>query len=573
MFRINVRYVSMGLLIILGYTLATKWDAYQKTTKPEARYQASYTATEDSHKTINPVHSTQDKKAALDRAKLISIETPRFTVWVNPKGGDIIQTQLNDYHTTLHSKEKVSVLGSSQTGIFTAQSGFSGGKDLIFSSKKRNYDLKNNPTKDVTITLNAVNAKGMHYQKRFTFHPDRYTIEVENRIHNQGKTTWKGAFFMQINRLKDAKWVVDKQKIFKVSSDTSTEKPGLFSANRFRTYAGPAYYTPDKPYTKLPYDQIPKNQSALKKVTNGGWVSIQQPYFISAWVPKSLKQFHLFAYEENARYVIGMHSNTFSLGLNQSATYESALYSGPEETSFLKKLAPGLDRTVDYGWLFVLSDPIFKVMQFMYQYIHSWGLSIILITCLIKLLGYKFTESSYKSMINMRKMQPKMQALKDQFGDDKAALNREMSKLMMTNKVNPLGGCLPMLVVLPFFFALYFVLLESVELRHASFLWIPDLSTKDPLYILPVAYGISTWVQQRINPQQGGDSPQAQAMMLMPLFMTVLFVFFPAGLILYMITNNVLSVAQNVWVNKRYKLYEETGFSPMKAIFDFRYKG
>ena len=567
--RINVRYVSLCLLILLGYPLIIKWNTFQAKTKPESRYQSASSATTKSQKLI--IDSMPSEPiSSIPKKQIVTINTPLFGVLINREGGDIIQTTLRHYKETLHGKKDVSVLGDAQHSLFRAQSGFSGAKNLIFSSEKSNYSTEKG--KDLTLILNATNHAGVHYQKRFTFHTNAYTIEVQNSIHNQGHTLWKGAYFMQINRLMNAQWHQNEAGITITKDNTPSEKPGYFSVNRFRSYAGPSYYTLDKPYTKLPYEKIDSKNNAISAIVNGGWVAMQQPYFISAWIPKSLKRFHLFAYKDEHAYTMGMRSNEFSLKPNQSTTYEAALYSGPEEVNLLKKLAPGLDRTVDYGWLFVLSDPIFKLMRMIHDFVKSWGLSIILITCLIKIIFYKFTESSYRSMINMKKMQPKLKEIKQKFGDDKAAHNREMSKIMMQNKVNPLSGCLPMLVVFPFFIALYFVLLESVELRHASFLWIPDLAAKDPIYILPFLYGISTWVQQRINPQQS-DSPQAQAMMMMPLLMTVMFVFFPAGLILYMITNNLFSIAQNYYVNKKHHLYEETGFSPMKAIFDFRYQG
>jgi YidC/Oxa1 family membrane protein insertase len=569
MFRINVRYLSLCLLVLLGYPLMVKWNAYQQKAQPESRYQSLAKGSKATQKQLD--HLIQAKVSSrIPKENIVMVDTALFQVWINRSGGDIIQTKLKNYKEKLHGTKDVSVLGNAQHGLFDAQSGFSGAKKLNFSSEKSVYTVS--PKDNLTVTLNAVNNKGIHYQKRFVFHPHQYTIEVQNSIHNQGKTLWKGAFFMQINRTMNAQWQDLKNGIGRVEDHTPAEKTGLFSSNRFRSYAGPSYYTPEKPYTKLPYNKINTAGNNLSVSVNGGWIAMQQPYFISAWIPKSLKRFHLFAYKDKQTYTMGMRSAAFSLRPNQSETYDAALYAGPEEVNLLKKLAPGLEYTVDYGWLFVLSDPIFKMMQYINDYIHSWGFSIIIITCLIKIVFYKFTESSYRSMINMRKLQPKIQALKEKFGDDKATHNREMSQLMMSNKVNPLSGCLPMLVVFPFFIALYFVLLESVELRHAAFLWIPDLSAKDPLYILPLFYGLSTWVQQRINPQQS-DSPQAQAMMMMPLIMTVMFVFFPAGLILYMITNNLFSIAQNFWINKKYKLYEETGFSPMKAILDFRYQG
>ena len=276
-----------------------------------------------------------------------------------------------------------------------------------------------------------------------------------------------------------------------------------------------------------------------------------QHYFLAAWIPKKDEDFRYYTRAPgNEHYIIGMTSPTYQVAAGQKRTLENELYVGPKLQDKLQAVAPGLELTVDYGILTVIAKPIFWLLEKIHSFVHNWGWSIIFLTLIIKLAFYKLSEASYKSMANMRRMQPRMKALKDRFGDDRAQMNKALMDLYKKEKINPLGGCLPIVVQIPVFISLYWVLLESVEMRQAPFmLWIQDMSTADPYFILPILMGITMVVQQKLNPTPL-DPIQAKLMMVLPLVFTVFFAFFPAGLVLYWVVNNMLSISQQWYITR-----------------------
>ncbi len=287
---------------------------------------------------------------------------------------------------------------------------------------------------------------------------------------------------------------------------------------------------------------------------------MQQQYFLSAWVPNQNTVNHYYSHVtvpkdstgKNDIYTLGYVTPALSLAPGQSGSSQSTLYVGPEIASNLQPLAKGLDLTIDYGWLWWLSKILFWIMKHINSVVHNWGWTIVLTTALIKIVFYWFSDKSYRSMAKMRQVQPRMQALKERFGDDKQALTKATMELYKKEKINPMGGCLPMLIQIPVFFALYYVLIEAVQLRQAPFIfWIHDLSVKDPFYILPILMGASMFLQQRLSPPPP-DPTQAKIFMFLPLIFTVFFLSFPAGLVLYWLTNNVLSIAQQYYVMKTF---------------------
>jgi YidC/Oxa1 family membrane protein insertase len=318
------------------------------------------------------------------------------------------------------------------------------------------------------------------------------------------------------------------------------------------SFTGSSFGQPGKHrYKKVSFDDMKKQN--LDVDANGGWVAMQQHYFLTAWVPNQKSLNRLYTQSNHEKFTIGSVSEQYTLEPQQSLNLSSQLYVGPEDTAVLKKLAPGLDLTVDYGWLWFLSDALFSIMKAIESVIGNWGWSIIFITILIKLMFYRLSASSYRSMANMRRLQPKLEQLKQRFGDDKAKFSQATMELYRQEKVNPLGGCLPILIQIPVFIALYWVLVESVELRHAPFmLWIHDLSASDPYHVLPLVMGLTLFIQQKLNPTPP-DPAQAKVMMMMPVFMTILFWGFPAGLVLYWIVNNTLSILQQWWITKKFK--------------------
>ncbi|HUF81379.1 MAG TPA: membrane protein insertase YidC, partial [Burkholderiales bacterium] len=296
-------------------------------------------------------------------------------------------------------------------------------------------------------------------------------------------------------------------------------------------------------FQKFAFDDIAKAQ--YPKSATDGWIAVIQHYFFSAWLPKqgAPREYFMRKLDENL-YAVGVIVPDGTLAAGATSTITVPLYAGPQEQQELARIAPGLDLTIDYGWLTVIAVPLFWLLSWFYQWVGNWGVAIILLTVVIKLLFYPLSAASYRSMARMRVLAPKLQRLKDQFGDDRQRMQQAMMDLYKTEKINPLGGCMPILVQIPVFIALYWVLLASVELRHAPFmLWITDLAAPDPYFILPVLMAVTMWIQTKLNPEPP-DPVQAKIMKIMPIVFSVFFFFFPAGLVLYWLINNVLSIAQ-----------------------------
>ena len=382
----------------------------------------------------------------------------------------------------------------------------------------------------LSVELVWQSPRGVKVTKRFSFTRGTYLINVEHRIENGSDENWAGREYRQLMRGVPGEGGVDSQFIY--------------------TYTGGAIYTPTEKYEKISFEEMEKNKLSLE--VKGGWVGMLQHYFLGAWVPPAEETDHFYSNVlPGQRYVLGAYTPSVSLEPGASHTFSTRFVAGPKLQDELEAIAPGLDLTVDYGWLTVLAKPIFWLLKSIHGVVLNWGWAIIILTLIIKLVFFKLSETSYKSMANMRKMTPRIQALKDRYGDDKQRLNQAMMEMYKKEKINPLGGCLPILVQIPVFIALYWVLLESVELRQAPWiLWLKDLSIKDPYYVLPVIMGISMFVQQKLNPAPP-DPMQAKIMMSLPFVFTVFFAFFPSGLVLYWVTNNILSIAQQWYITRQ----------------------
>jgi len=331
-------------------------------------------------------------------------------------------------------------------------------------------------------------------------------------------------------------------------SSPKEDKSSIFHVGSF---TGASYSVPGQTrFQKLAFDKMSKNNLDVK--SEGGWVAMQQHYFLSAWVPTSDSKNRFYTRALDDDFTIGVVTKPIAVAQNGSEIVTSRLYIGPEDGDKLKAIAPGLDLTIDYGWLWFLSSFLFWVMKGIHSVVGNWGWTIVLVTVLIKLAFYRLSATSYKSMAAMRKLQPKLQALKERYGDDKAKISQGTMELYRQEKVNPLGGCLPILIQIPVFIALYWVLLESVQLRQAPFIfWIQDLAMSDPYHILPIIMGATMLIQQKLNPAPP-DPMQAKIMMFLPLLFTALFWNFPAGLVLYWIVNNTLSILQQWYITRKY---------------------
>lgn len=474
--------------------------------------------------------------AASSRA-LIQVETDVLKLAIDPQGGDVVQLALPAYPRSLQNRDVPFALFDNGTErTYIAQSGLVGdGPDArasgrpLYSAAQQQYRLVDG--QDELVVELKFSEAGVDYVKRFSFKRGDYAFAVSHRIANHSDKAWSGNLFAQLKR------------------DASGD-PSQTSATGMATYLGAALWTADSPYTKVPMkDMDDKN---LRESVQGGWVAWLQHYFVTAWVPSKDDTNQVSTRKDSqGNYIIGFVGPQLNVAPGASAETSATLYAGPKSQGKLEELSPGLELTVDYGFLWFIAQPIFWLLQVIHSIVGNWGWSIIFLTVLIKLAFFPLSAASYKSMARMRAVAPKLQALKEQYGDDRQKMSQGMMELYKKEKINPLGGCLPILVQMPVFLALYWTLLESVEIRQAPWLgWIVDLSIKDPYFILPIIMGATMFFQQTLNPTPP-DPMQARVMKLMPIIFTFFFLWFPAGLVLYWVVNNVLSIAQQWYITRK----------------------
>lgn len=467
--------------------------------------------------------------------RVIHLRSDVLDIGIDTKGGRFVSAKLLSYMETLEAKDKPFTLFTTEPqSYYTASMGIANGVEQPINYNASSADaVLREDQQSVSVVLTGKSSNGLDVTKTITLNRGKFDINVELAVKNSSSKVWKGKTFSQITQRKP-------------------ETKGNSGYFGIHSYSGASISDPaNKLFEKVSFKQMAESNFA--RPVKGGWVAMQQHYFLSAWVPVTTQDNFFYSREANNElFTIGMNGPEFKLAPGESYNYQTRLYAGPEITADLKELAPGLNLTIDYGLLWFISAPIFWVMKHIYSVVGNWGWAIILITVLIKLVFYKLSATSYRSMAAMRKLQPKIEALKERYGDDKQKLSQATMELYKKEKVNPLGGCLPILIQIPVFIALYWVLLESVELRHAPFmLWIRDLSAPDPFYILPILMGLSMLVQQRLNPAPP-DPVQAKVMMLLPVFFTFLFLHFPSGLVLYWVVNNVISIIQQWYIMRKY---------------------
>lgn len=523
-------------LAIVGFLL---WNAWQKDYGPKPSVPTAAVATSATGAPTLPIEGLAKEQKLSNR--IVQVKTDTLLITIDRLGGNIVSLKLPKYPVAYETPNiPETLLTDNLANYYIAQTGVVGknGPDsskLLFDSPQASYSLAPNQ-RDLKVLLTW---KGNHLQiqKAYIFKRSSYDIDLDHAITNMGSDPWIGNFFAQIQR----RGLPDEGSIF-----------GL------HTYRGAAISSSQTPYEKISYSKMDKEN--LNRTIKGGWLAMQERYFVTTWVPRINDNLQYYSQVTSVGptdkpvdkiYTIGFKTPEFTVAPKSTVKIATTLYSGPEIADLLKQVAPHLDLVIDYGWFSIFSVPIFKVMQWIYMFVHNWGVAIILITVLIKLLFYKLSETSYRSMARMRNLQPKLLALKDKYGDDRQKLSQATMELYRKEKINPLGGCLPMIVQIPVFIALYYVLIESVQLRQAPFIfWIHDLSVKDPYYILPVLMGLSWLWQQKLNPPPP-DPVQAKLMMLFPVVFTVLFATFPAGLVLYWIVNNCLSILQQWYIMRK----------------------
>ncbi|MBC2692908.1 MULTISPECIES: membrane protein insertase YidC [Pseudomonas] len=543
------RTILIVALAIVSYVMVLKWNQdYGQAALPTQNVAANQNApaipdgtnasasadvpsanTDTSTPTETPVVASKD---------LIHVKTDVLELAIDPQGGDVAQLMLPKYPRRQdHPDVPFQLFDNGGERTYLAQSGLTGtnGPDArptgrpVYSAEQKTYQLADGQNQ-LNVDLKFSDA-GVNYIKRFTFTRGLYDLKVTYLIDNTSDKAWTGNLFAQLKR------------------DASSD-PSSTTATGTATYLGAALWTSAEPYKKVSMKDIDK--AALKETVNGGWVAWLQHYFVTAWIPaKNDSNVVQTRKDSQGNYIIGFTGPALTVAPGAKAETSATLYAGPKSQAILKELSPGLELTVDYGILWFIAQPIFWLLQHIHAIVGNWGWSIIFLTMLIKGIFFPLSAASYKSMARMRAVAPKLAALKEQHGDDRQKMSQAMMELYKKEKINPLGGCLPILVQMPVFLSLYWVLLESVEMRQAPFmLWITDLSIKDPFFILPIIMGVTMFIQQQLNPTPP-DPMQAKVMKLMPIIFTFFFLWFPAGLVLYWVVNNCLSIAQQWYITRK----------------------
>ncbi len=544
-------------LAVVGYLLIRAWSADHPQVVPVSEQRAPLPDTE---RFVVPEMSSKDEgdrdipDSSLVRSdrsvtttattsipeRLIHVVTPLQHVWIDPVGGDIAGLQLPKFAVSLEQPDvPLKLLDRSEDSTYVAQSGLLGrdGPDgrnegrPKFRTDRYSYVLREGQ-RPIEVVLHH-DQGGVSIRKIYRFRPDEYLIDVVYEIDNRSNDEFVSALWVQLKR--DGK---------RANTQTASNWGP-------RSFLGVALTTDETNYEKQDFEDL--DDERLRENKEGGWIAIIQRYFLAAWVSQTDKQNRYFAEPMGSgMYRAGFVGPEIGIAPNAFGTYEAQLYAGPKNQRKLGAIATHLDRTLDYGWLWFLSEPLFLFVDWIFGLVGNWGLAIILLTIVVKIALFPLMARSYKSMAKMRKVAPQLKRLQERYADDKQKLSQEMMGLYKKEGANPLGGCLPMLMQMPVFFALYWVLYESVELRHAPFIgWINDLSAMDPLFVLPILMGASQYGMQMMNPPMP-DPMQQQMMRIMPLFFCVIMAFFPAGLVLYWVVNNLFSFAQQFYATRKY---------------------
>jgi len=483
----------------------------------------------------------QEGIASVQRVRVI---TDQLDLVIDAQGGDIRDAKLLTYMATEDHSKPFHLMNDAGPLVYMAQNGLATQPSAklpapthkdIWQVKQAEYVMTGD-TLEVPMTWER---DGVKVTKTYKFTKGKHLIDVVYKVENNATENWAGSLYSQL-----------------VRNAYNPEESWMMY-----TYTGPVLYdgNAEEKYVKHSFDDLNTSPVTGKAVT-GGWAAMIQQYFLTAIVPDQGAQNNYFAKPVGeGRYAVGVVEPLVTIPAGQSAEISSQLYIGPELQDVLADIAPGLELTIDYGVLTFLAEPLFWILDTIHEYVGNWGVAIIILTILIKLVFYKLSETSYRSMARLRKFQPKLQQLKENYGDDKVIFQQKMMKLYKEEKINPLGGCLPILIQMPVFIALYWVLLYSVEMRQAPFmLWIQDLSAMDPYFILPVLMGITMFIQQKLNPSAMMDEMQQKVFKLLPFIFTFFFLWFPAGLVLYWLVNNILSVGQQYYITKKIEAGEDS---------------
>ena len=486
--------------------------------------------------TASQATTNNSARVVVDSGDTITVETDTFKLDINLSGGDITYLAFPLYLKQIDVPDDPFVLLDAQPGRnYVSQSGLIG-RDGVDSAGRAAYRSSLNSyvmaesADSLIVDLQTQSNNGVRITKRYEFTRGSYLIDVSYLVDNQSSSDWQANAYGQIKR---------------DSFDDPSNSGGLS-----RTYLGFVSTADDDPYIEYEFDDIDDGSSSTEMV--GGWIGFSQHYFVSAWIPNTEMTNRFTARKNDANQYFGEFTGSaFTVAAGEIKEHKLQYYAGPKDQYILADISPNLDLTIDYSFLWFLAGPIYWLLTRIDSVVGNYGISIVLLTVCVKALFYKLSETQYRSMAGMRRVMPKMQQLKESYGDDKMKLQKATMDLYKKEKINPFGGCLPMLVQMPVFIALYWVLLESVELRHAPFmLWLTDLSVRDPFFILPLLMGGTMYLQTTLSPAPA-DPMQAKVMKIMPVMMTALFLFFPAGLVLYWLTNGILGILQQWYITQK----------------------
>jgi len=555
------RSLLIGAIAVLSFMLLTEWVAFkdartataaQETSRlithsgetpsalPEPDTEASSNVAEDlpsAPDTAAQVSETPEVLVA-NSNRIIEVHTDVLQLAIDLQGGDIVELSLPKH---LEKQDNPDVpfilLEQNEQLVYIAQSGLIGPNGIdkdgraTFSTVAPRYELEEGKD-SLTVNLRWQDESGVNVTKRFTLHRGDYLIDVDYLIENNSTGRWQANMFGQIKR------------------DSSPPPSAESSGMGMQPFLGVAITQPDDRFTKFTFEDLA--EEPFKAQLPGGWIAMIQHYFLSAWIPNPEQSHNFSARVTRSGFnIAGFTSPALALDPGQSGQVGAEFYAGPKDQYRLKEISSYLDLSVDYGWLWWIAQPLFWLLTKIYALVGNWGVAIILLTVLIKAAFFKLSATSYRSMANMRRVQPKMADIREQYADDKQKQSQAMMELYRKEKINPMGGCLPILVQMPVFIGLYWMLMESVELRHAPFiLWIEDLSVMDPYFVLPLLMGASMYFMQKLNPPPP-DPMQAKIMQWMPVMFTFFFLWFPAGLVLYWVVNNLLSMAQQFVITRQ----------------------
>ncbi|WKD22388.1 membrane protein insertase YidC [Pseudoalteromonas sp. KG3] len=521
-------FLFIGLMLV-SFLLFQEWNNDYNAPKvdPSANTQTLQTNSPDSDDYV-PSSTDGELPTAATSAKrsVIDITTDVFTVKIDTRGGDIVESDLLQYEEVKGEETPFMLLGEFDGNQYFSQSGLIGlnGPDAskegrpVYSTEQKSFTLEGN---ELRVPLTFTDSKGVTFTKTYVFKKGEYDVALEYTVNNTTAEPIQVQLYTQIKR-------------------TVQEKGSLVDQN----YLGAAYGSSEEKYDKYSFSDMADKNLSIN--TQGGYVAFIQHYFVSAWVPVQEQQNTLYSLIASGNAaIIGAKGEPVNIQANQQTTIGATYYMGPKESDKLEAIHPNLDLTVDYGWLWFISQPLFVLLKWLYGILGNWGLAIIAITIIVKSLMYPLTKAQYTSMAKMRALQPKMAALKEKYGDDRQKFGQATMEMYRKEKVNPMGGCFPILLQMPIFLALFYVFLESTELRHAEFvLWLTDLSAMDPYYVLPVLFGVSMFVTQKLQPMTVTDPMQQKMMTFMPVIFSVFFLWFPSGLVLYWLVSNLISIAQ-----------------------------